>query len=578
MLTGRKNDEVAEKRLAGCRRALQRHGIALTDDRIIHGNFWIDSGDALAQEYIQGRRKLPQAVICTNDHMAYGLCDALCAAGISIPGDVMVTGYDNSTGHSNSRIYHYPLLTTYRRDRRRMGVDAINLLLRTSYNMMASDRFISGDTCTCGSCKNRVVNELRGERIRRDQAIASSVAQFSSRLTLCKTLAEYISVLHEFFYLLYGAESMCLCLDTAWNSPKYDGREYLCCHITGEGGCKAPFRIDKPMPLFAIEEAKTPSVYYFSPVSFQQRLFGFTVLGYSKPAGYEVSFRDYSKTMADTLEFLRMKNDIHYLTQCQRASTLYDSLTGFYNLREFQQILHEVGGVMTLHAVKMRFVANGEFEYGENYRNDILSLAAKAIKRTCTRHELRCRANDDTFLILCKHDDTLFLQRLQVMLNYALMGQYDERQVLISYVARRGQNNDDAVDVVCADVENISQQQYDVLLERKQLQHYDALINLRSGVYASPQRAPSLEGAGKHLCVSEGYFRTVYRRCFNVSYHQDCIAAKLLRACYLLSETAMSVYSVALDCGYTDEKFFARQFRQNIGCSPVEYRKSRNEK
>lgn len=579
ILTGRKDDAAAQNRLAGCRRAMQRHGIHLADDQIVYGNFWIDSGDALAQEYICGTRKLPQAVICTNDHMAYGLCDALIAAGISVPGDVMVTGYDNSTGHSNSRIYHYPLLTTYRRDRRRMGVDAVNLLLGTSYKMTDAERFISGDTCTCGACQERVVNELRGERIRRDQAIASSVAQFSSRLTLCRTLAEYTGVLHEFFYLLYGAESMCLCLDTAWNGPKYDGREYLCCHITQEKGCATPFRIDRPMPLFALEEkVASPSVYYFSPISFQQRLFGFTVLSYSRPAGYEVSFRDYSKTIADMLEFLRMKNDIHYLMQCQRASTLYDSLTGFYNLREFQQILNEIDGTMTLRAVKLRFVADGEYEYGENFRNDILSLTAKAIKRTCTRRELRCRADDDTFLILCRQDDGMFQQRLQAMLNHALAGQYDERQVLISYAMQSGPCSDRMVDAIFADAEAVSQQDSSTLAERKQMQHYDMLMNLRASIYAAPQRAPSLEDAGKRLCVSEGYFRTVYRRCFDVSYHQDCIMAKLLKACYLLSETAMSVYSIALDCGYTDEKFFARQFRQNVGCSPMEYRKNRNDR
>lgn len=578
VLTGRRNDAVAQKRLAGCIRALQRHGIPLTEEHIIYGNFWIDSGETLAREYLSGTRALPQAVICTNDHMAYGLCDALLAGGVSIPGDVSVTGYDCSSGPSGSRIYHHPLLTTFRRDRCRMGVDAVNRLLDTNYDVTDTDRFISGSTCSCGARQEQILKEQHVERVRRDQAIASSVAHFSSRLTLCQTLAEYTGVLHEFFYLLYGAESLCLCLDTAWNSPKFDGREYLCCRITEERGCSAPVRVSKPMPLAAFGEEPTPTVCYFSPVCFQQRLFGFTVLGYSRPVGYEVSFRDFNKTIADMLEFLRMKNDIHYLTQCQRASTLYDSLTGFYNLREFKQILNEVDGEVTLRAIKLRFIIDGEFEYGENFRSDILTLVAKVIKRTCTRRELHCRANDDTFLILCKHDEPLFSQRLQAMLNHTFSGQYDERQVLISCADMRKQCAEAMIAELCDAVEARSAHDYAALTQRKQLQYYDALIHLRSGVYTTPHRAPSLSEAGKQLCVSEGYFRTIYRRCFGVSYNQECITARLLKACYLLSETAMSVYSVALDCGYTDEKFFARQFRQNIGCSPVEYRKSRNEK
>ena len=53
--------------------------------------------------------------------MAFGLCDVLSEAGVDIPGELTVTGYDLTGGdHTAGRIYHYPLLTTYRRNRRKM--------------------------------------------------------------------------------------------------------------------------------------------------------------------------------------------------------------------------------------------------------------------------------------------------------------------------------------------------------------------------------------------------------------------------------------------------------------------------
>ena len=75
------------------------------------------------------------------------------------------------------------------------------------------------------------------------------------------------------------------------------------------------------------------------------------------------------------------------------------------------------------------------------------------------------------------------------------------------------------------------------------------------------------------MFVSEGQFRLIYRQCFDVSYNRDCINSRVMKACYLLYSTAMSIYATAVSCGYDDEKFFSRQFRQVTGFSPAEYRK-----
>ena len=63
-----------------------------------YGNFWNDSGEELARRYLSGEIPRPQAVICTNDFMAFGLCDGLSEAGVDIPGELTVTGYDLTGG------------------------------------------------------------------------------------------------------------------------------------------------------------------------------------------------------------------------------------------------------------------------------------------------------------------------------------------------------------------------------------------------------------------------------------------------------------------------------------------------
>ncbi|MDE5577607.1 MAG: substrate-binding domain-containing protein [Oscillospiraceae bacterium] len=569
-LCGRENDPITEMRISGCKKAFEKHGIPFDNSKIYYGNFWNDSGEALARRYISGELPLPQAVVCANDFMAYGLCDVLAEAGISIPEKLAVAGYD----HTGGRIYHYPLLTSYRRNRRKTGADAVNMLLGTNYASNIGERLVSGNTCPCGTNTAGLNGEFRTERLKQQYDIISSVAQFASRLTLCRTLAEYTAVLSSFFYLLHDAEELYLCLDAAWNSAKFEGEEYLFCKITEERADSNLIRLGKAeLPPTFYETREKPAVFYFSPVHFQTRLFGYTVLKFSCPTGYDFSFRDWNKNVANTLEFLRMKNDIHYLAQCQRASSLYDSLTGFYNLGEFRRTIETADTESNIFAVKLSFAENGEYFYGENYRSDIIATAAKAIKQTCTERDIYCRAYEDMFLILYRGKRDIFKDKLKVMLHGAMCGKYDERQVLISCAEYHGAPDEQGLNRLCGNAVRIAEEDAARVAEKNSLQHYNALMDIRNGIMFAPRKTPTLSEVSRKLCVSEGHFRLIYKRCFGVSYNQDCINAKMLKACYLLCTTSMSVYAAAKDCGYADEKYFTRLFKQNVGCSPAQYRK-----
>ena len=70
--------------------------------------------------------RLPDAFVCANDYHAVKLMQALKHMGRSIPGDVMVTGFDNSP---ESAVIE-PALTTVHIPSSEMGVQAAELLLR----------------------------------------------------------------------------------------------------------------------------------------------------------------------------------------------------------------------------------------------------------------------------------------------------------------------------------------------------------------------------------------------------------------------------------------------------------------
>jgi DNA-binding LacI/PurR family transcriptional regulator len=83
----------AEDRRAGYRAAMADHG--LTDAvQVVSGGYNEDDGAAAAGVLLAG--PMPTAVIAANDPCAIGLLDTVLRAGIAVPGDLSVVGYDDS--------------------------------------------------------------------------------------------------------------------------------------------------------------------------------------------------------------------------------------------------------------------------------------------------------------------------------------------------------------------------------------------------------------------------------------------------------------------------------------------------
>jgi DNA-binding LacI/PurR family transcriptional regulator len=99
----------AERRSA-YRRTMRRHGLD-SQIRVLPGDHTEESG-ALAARTLLQEGSLPTAVFASNDRCAVGLLDVLGRAGVSVPDDISVVGYDDSTMAHLS----YIDLTTVRQD------------------------------------------------------------------------------------------------------------------------------------------------------------------------------------------------------------------------------------------------------------------------------------------------------------------------------------------------------------------------------------------------------------------------------------------------------------------------------
>ncbi len=85
---------ISAQRRQGYRAAMRRFGLG-DHVRVLAGGDAEHDGHRAAAELLRSQR-FPTAVCAFNDHCALGVIDTLAKAGIRVPGDCSVTGYDNS--------------------------------------------------------------------------------------------------------------------------------------------------------------------------------------------------------------------------------------------------------------------------------------------------------------------------------------------------------------------------------------------------------------------------------------------------------------------------------------------------
>ena len=115
----------AQRRVVGWRAELTGAGAEVPE--VVHGDWWPTSGYAtglaLAARIAAG--EVITAVFAGNDQMALGLMVGLCEAGLEVPGDVSVVGFDDVP----EAAFYTPPLTTVRQDFAELGRRGVALVL-----------------------------------------------------------------------------------------------------------------------------------------------------------------------------------------------------------------------------------------------------------------------------------------------------------------------------------------------------------------------------------------------------------------------------------------------------------------
>ena len=119
VIAGHPHSYPTAQRLLGVQMALQQAGLALPQEYIQYGNWEYESGKEQTRKLLK-LDPLPTAIFAMNDLMAAGCMAELMSAGLRIPDDMAVAGFDNR----EIAAYLQPSLTTVALPTTEIGTEA----------------------------------------------------------------------------------------------------------------------------------------------------------------------------------------------------------------------------------------------------------------------------------------------------------------------------------------------------------------------------------------------------------------------------------------------------------------------
>lgn len=425
-LGGKKDHIHSIQRLNGFMDSMASHGLTVPEERIFHGDYWYSSGYKTADYLNEHRDNLPQAIVCANDYMAVGLATRLSEYGISIPGDIALVGYDSN---EEGRLAPVPLTSAeiplascgkmcfYKLHSAITGEKIPKIHL--DYEL-----FI-GESCGCKGNGKTYVLQNRSEW-KTDHAVSSYYSDLNhiTEDMLCqKDYDKFFNILVRYTYQIRPFYRLWFCLNKEFKNPlNFIGENAIIRGYAdtmnmvvkcGEGiepkdavDLDRSFKTDILLPEM-YEERDYPTTFVFTPMFFEDRCFGYSVLNQGpEQCIYNKTFRVWMRSVNQGTEAFYRQKALAQVVDRVTAEQVRDAQTGLYNYQGFHQELLRLSEEEKNKDAKVAIVAfdlenmKGLNEkYGRRQGDVMLAALAKLITNISGPNDVCGRLCNDEFLV-----------------------------------------------------------------------------------------------------------------------------------------------------------------------------------
>jgi diguanylate cyclase (GGDEF)-like protein len=418
-MAGKITSEFSNARIEVFKKVIAENGIAFDDSMLSYGDFWSMPARLAAQEIIRSGN-LPEAVICANDIMAINVCDVFQEAGLKIPEDIIVTGFDGI----EEAFWSVPGITTAACNSKELAtaiMDVVRQLFKGQRNIekWIEPSFIANESCGCPRCKLDLLSVVDGlnNRFYHHQDDIHIMQNIASRTMGGQSIEECIHYLKN----PMTAHTCCVieesCFDMENNffeEEKASGKKCVFLDSYSEGDRIVLYNPETIIPhLDGILEKGYPLV--FNSLEYMGKSLGFICYTYPR-----FDIIDYAKMPAITNSigmgiggYVSMKYQ-KYLRDKIRRMYQNDSLTGLYNRMAFKGHFEKLkenpinnGQPLTVIMADLNGLKSINDTCGHSAGDHAIATVAKALTDACPPSAISVRfGGDEMFSFVLGECDT----------------------------------------------------------------------------------------------------------------------------------------------------------------------------
>ncbi|MBO4494672.1 MAG: GGDEF domain-containing protein [Clostridiales bacterium] len=425
-VSGLADNEENQERLRAVRDVLREHKLSLSDDYIVPGEWSFYRVQFSLESWLKDHQ-LPDAIVCANDTMAFGVITLMVRLGYDMPRDVIVTGFDNL----NSSSKFVPALTTVNRkwdDRSYEGfkhlIDLMDGKPKKGIRYFPST-VVCRESCGCSISEEEKREQLK--TINQVYTVPIDRTLFDWHLTGLdeattgkSSVEEIHDSLKEFFgegSSRYEGDTFCICVDESFINSfsdetelKYLGYSEQMHVLYGKrDGKHLPYQKIKTSYIFPVFSSpdEPANIYLIAPLHSLSNCLGYGVFKNYENVLETYFFYSWLRHLKSGLLRCRQNIIMDNMNNRLKEFSLMDELSGLLNRKGYEKkgipllegIRDEKKTAMMM-VVDINHMKMINDRYGHLSGDLAIRLVAKAIKETIPEDWCGIRYGGDEFVVI----------------------------------------------------------------------------------------------------------------------------------------------------------------------------------
>ena len=424
------DNEDSRDRYQAVKDVMQEHGLSLDPEKCFDGSWSYAIVEEQLPDIIVKMKKLPDVFVCANDSMALGACAALDKAGYEVPGDVVVTGFDNLMSGN----HFSPILTSVDRgwnERSYQAMDSLIELMNGGENFgdkVYHSTFDKGESCGCS---------LGDEGIRIQKEARKSAFQVPIERTIFDW---HLIEIDESVANVKTPEDIHTSFSGMWEkSHVYEGNDFYICldrsfidSMEGSEKCITEGYSDTIDIIYGMKDGKTvprttisvndivpgydpdsvhTDMYLMVPLHMGAESFGYYVSKNKFSIIKDFYLNSLTRHITTGLARARQNIRLEKLNRILADISVRDELTGLYNRMGYEKIVipyldelrnNKHKSVIMVADINRMKVINDEF--GHLQGDTAIKIVANVIKSTVPGSWKAVRYGGDEYVIIGEYD------------------------------------------------------------------------------------------------------------------------------------------------------------------------------